>query len=177
MLDDSIDLSVFAAILNGNAATGAVHQTSASVDDLFEVTDSLKPLTPNDLWRKYYRPPLETEGLTSEIDYETKLIPGHDTLDAFVAINQQSISLAGLDLNLVDTNRYGSRQDACSQIPNCTGWWRLSRIGYNRRKSEALVHTDYDHPRFGLMGTGHFVLLRQDSGLWTVVAKHMTWIS
>lgn len=176
MLDESIDKTVFAAILKGDAGTAAVHHTSASVDDLFEVTDSLKPLTPNDFWTKY-RSSLETEGLTSEIDYETKLIPERETLDAFAAINQQSISLAGLNLNLVDTNSYDSKQDACSRIPNCSGWWRFSRIGYNRRKSEALVHTDYDHPRYGLMGMGHFVLLGHDSGLWLVVAKDMTWIS
>jgi hypothetical protein len=177
MFDDSIDLAVFTAILNGTVRTAAVHHMSASVDELFEVTNSRKPLTPNDLWDKYYRPPLETYGLTSETDCETKVIPAPETLDAFVAINQRSTSLAGLELNLVDTETYHSNQNACSGIPNCTGWWRFSRIGYNRRKSEALVHTDYDDPRYGLMGMGHFVLLRRDSGLWLVAAKHMTWIS
>ena len=177
MHDESIDPTIFAAILDDTATTAAVHHASASIDELFEVTDSLKPLTSNDLWAKYYRPPLETEGLTAEIDYETKVIPEPETLDAFVACNQQSISLAGLDLNLVETEAYDSKQDACSRIPDCPGWWRFSRIGYNQRKTEAMVHTDYDHPRYRLMGMGHFVLLRRESGMWHVAAKHMTWIS
>src|SRR5262245_13805153 len=46
----------------------------------------------------------------------------------------------------------------------CSGWWRFSRIGYNPLKTEALVHTDYNHPRYGAMGTGYFVLLRRASG-------------
>lgn len=177
MFDESIDPTVFAAILNDSARTAAVHHLSASVEDLFEVTDSSKPMTPNDLWATYYRPPLETEGLVSETDPDSMLIPDSDTLDAFISVNQRSIPLVGRELNLVDTENYDSKQDACSQIPNCTGWWRFSRIGYNQSKSEALVHTDYDHPRHALMGMGHFVLLRREGRSWFVVARHMTWIS
>ncbi len=177
MHDESIDRTIFAVILGDAAATAVVHHSSASVDELFKVTESLNPMTPNDIWSKYYLPPLERDGLTSEIDDEKNVIPESETLDSFLAVNQQSVSLAGLGFNIVDTKACKSKQDACSQIPNCTGWWRFSRIGYNHRKTEALVHTDYDDPQWALMGMGHFVLLHRESGLWHVAGTHITWVS
>ena len=175
--DDSIDADVFAVILDGNVQTAAIHNRTASVADLIEVPKSLQPASPTDLWHKYYRPPLENDGLTSELDFETKHFPKSETLDNFISVNRHSVEIESSSLQLINTAEYESKQDACSAISDCSGWWRFSRVGYNNDGSEALVHTDYNHPRYGLMGTGHFVLLANDGNRWNVVAKHMTWIS
>lgn len=175
--DHSIDPDVFAVILNGTNDTAAVHCSTASVVDLFEVPRSLQPASPIDLWDKFYRRPLEIDGLTSELDHETKRIPQSDTLDDFINVNQVSVELNAKRFHLIDTESYESKQNACSSIPDCSGWWRFSRIGYNAGRFEALVHTDYDHPKWGLMGMGNFVLLSRDGDRWLVVAKSMTWIS
>ncbi|WP_442483518.1 hypothetical protein [Aeoliella sp. SH292] len=108
----------------------------------------------------------------------TKHYADADCLDAFATANSQRCPLDALNgLNLVDTDLYPSHQDACSSVPNCTGWWRFSSIGYNASRSQAILHEDYDHPKWGLMGMGHFVLLEQSQQQWRVVAKHMTWMS
>jgi len=164
-------------LLDGNAQTAAIHFRTASVAELIEVPKSLQPLSPIDLWHKYYRPPLENDGLTSELDFETKHFPQSETLDNFIRVNRDSVKLDSNNLRLINTAEYESKQDACSTVEQCSGWWRFSRIGYNSERSEALVHTDYDHPKWGLMGTGHFVLLANDGNRWNVVAKNITWIS
>ncbi|WP_419187324.1 hypothetical protein [Stieleria bergensis] len=77
----------------------------------------------------------------------------------------------------MDTAKFDSKQQACSTLENCSGWWRFSRIGYNEDGTEAIVHTDYDHPKYGLMGMGYFHLLALTDGNWSILARDMTWIS
>ena len=177
MGDALIDPEVFSVILNGSAGTAAVHYLTASMTDLIEVSRSYHPASSMDLWKKYYRPPLENDGLLSESDFETRHYPQPSTLDSFVDANIKSVELDFETFRLVKTEDFESKQHACSRIENCSGWWQFSRIGYNADRSEAIVHTDFDHPKRGLMGFGHFVLLAKESEQWLVVAKHMTWIS
>ena len=177
MADHSIDIEVLIAILDGSAETAAVHHKTASVDDLFHVRQADLPATPVDSWNTFYRPPLEKNGLVSEVDFESRFVPETSTLDAFIQSNMTSVRIDCPRLHIVETELFGSKQDACSTIENCSGWWRFSRVGYNEDQSQALVHTDYDHPKWGLMGMGHFVLLSNDQSRWRVLAKDMTWIS
>ena len=175
--NDSIDYELFATVLGPSVPTAAIHNRTASISDLIEVPKSLQPATPLDLWYKYYRPPLEKDGLLSEADYETKYFPDTETLEDFVNANRNSLEIASNQLNVVDTTKYKSKQDACSKIDNCCGWWQFSRIGYNADKTEALVHADYEHPKRTLMGSGYFVLLNRAAEGWNVIARDMTWIS
>ena len=174
MLDE---IDVYFSILDRDVGTAAVHHTTASVDDLFLVRKSDFPATPVESWNRYYRPPLETEGLVSEADCESRVFPEKSTLDAFIKANLTSVRVDYPLLHIVDTEVFGSKQDSCSGIENCSGWWRFSNVGYNDGQTQALVHTDYEHPKWGLMGMGHFVLLSKDRYRWRVIAKDMTWIS
>lgn len=166
---------LYQLVIGNNPELAAVHHRTGTLDDVIWTRDGESTF---DMWLKYYRPALERDGLTSEIDFETKHFPDTETLDNFAAANRTSkaIEVSG-NLTLVDTVAFNSRQDACSSIEGCTGWWRFTQIGYNQQCTPAVMHTDYDHPKYGLMGMGHFVLLERMGYEWSVVAKDMTWIS
>ena len=158
------DELLYQLVIGNNPELAAVHHTTGSLDD---VIWARKGESTFDMWLKYYRPLLERDGLTSEIDYETKHFADAKTLDNFAAANSTSKPIeASGSLTLIDTDAFKSRQDACSSIEDCTGWWRFTTIGYNPQRTQAVLHTDYDHPKYGLMGMGHFVLLEQVNGQW-----------
>lgn len=169
------DEMLYRLVIGNNPELAAVHRMTGSLDDILHARNGD---TTTQSWLKYYLPSLERDGFTSETDYETKLFAEIETLEHFVAVNGESFPIdSSCGLTLVETREFKSHQDACSSIDGCTGWWRFTRIGYNRKRTQAMLHTDYDHPRYGLMGMGHFVLLEQLKGQWSVVAKDMTWIS
>lgn len=169
------DEVLYRLIIGAEPELAAVHYMTGALHDVIWARNDE---TPFEMWLKYYRPPLERDGFTSETDYETKHFADPETLDDFVAANRTSKLIdSSSGLTLVSTNEFKSHQDACSSIQGCTGWWRFTRIGYNQRHTQAVLHTDYDHPHYGLMGMGHFVLLEKIEDQWSVVAKNMTWIS
>jgi hypothetical protein len=175
-VDISTDTSVYFAVLDGTEKTACVHHRTASIAELCHAEGRLAALTPSEIWSKYFRPPLENRGLLSESDFETQHLPSAATLDNFFEVNEFSTDLQA-DFFIVDTQKFRSKQDACSTLKNCSGWWRFSRVGYNEDATEALVHTDYDHPKYDLMGMGYFHLLAKTNGTWRVIALDMTWIS
>lgn len=169
------DELLYQIVIGNNPELAAVHHRTGSLDDVIWARNGESTF---DMWLKRYRRPLERDGLTSEIDYESKHFADAATLDDFATVNRNTKPIeASGGLTLVDTDAFESRQDACSSIEGCTGWWRFTQIGYNQQRTQAIMHTDYDHPNYGLMGMGHFVLLEQINGQWSVVAKDMTWIS
>jgi hypothetical protein len=177
VIDTSNDTSVYLAVLEGTEKTSCIHYRTASISELCHAGGSLATLTPDELWAKYFRPPLEEKGLLSVADLETKHFPSTETLDTFFIANKHPIDLSSDAFHLVDTDSFDSKQKACSSLPNCSGWWRFSRIGYNKDSTEAIVHTDYEHPKYGLMGMGFFHLLTRTNRTWTIQAHDMTWIS
>jgi len=56
-----------------------------------------------------------------------------------------------------------------------SGYWELSRVGFNNENSEAVVYLG--HHCGGRCGTGDFVLLRKEVGKWVVKNRVMLWIS
>jgi len=175
LLLESNDGVLYRLVIGEKPELAAVHHMTAALDDIVLTRNDE---TPFEMWLKYYRPPLERDGFTSETDYETKHFADAETLDNFVAANSISTPIdSSAGLALVSTNEFKSQQDACSSIKDCTGWWRFTRIGYNQLHTQAILHTDYDHPKYGLMGMGHFVLLEKIDDQWSVIAKNMTWIS
>jgi hypothetical protein len=177
LIDTSIDMQVYFAVLEGMEKTACVHHRTASISELCHAEGRLAAKSPDDIWEQYFRPPLEDPGLLSESDFETRHVPATATLDSFFAANRTSINLDLNQLFLVDTENFDSKQHACTILKNCSGWWRFSRIGYNDDATEAIVHTDYEHPKYGLMGMGYFHLLTFADGGWSVLARDMTWIS
>ena len=177
LIDASTDTSVYISVLEGSQETACVHQHTASISELCHAEGRLAALTPEEIWHQYFRPPLEDPGLLSESDFETRHFPSSATLDSFLVANLHSVCLSSDDLFLVDTAKFDSKQHACSTLANCSGWWRFSRIGYSEDGTEAIVHTDYDHPKYGLMGMGYFHLLALVNGNWSILARDMTWIS
>lgn len=168
------DELLYSLVIGGKPSLAAVHKVTASLGDVV-LARGLD--TTIEAWAKYYRPSLEHEGFVSESDFESKHFAETETLNNFVVANESCRSLSKEVLTLVDTDRFDSRQAACSEISECTGWWRFSQIGYNEDHTQGLLHSDYDHPEFDLMGMGHFVLLELTNDQWTVVGKSMTWIS
>ena len=169
------DESLFRLVIGDSPELAAVHKTTGCLDDIIWTRDDA---TVFDTWQSIYRVALERDGLISELDFETKCFANSDSLDDFAraSMNSRPIDPAS-GLTLVDTDQFGSRQEACSRVEGCTGWWRFTGVGYNQDGSQAILHTDYEHPKYSLMGTGHFVLLERVDSVWSVVAKHMTWIS
>lgn len=56
-----------------------------------------------------------------------------------------------------------------------SGYWELSRVGFNNENREAVVYLG--HHCGGRCGTGDFVLLRKETGKWVVKNRVMLWIS
>ena len=165
---------LYRLVIGDKPEFAAVHHMTAALDDIIWARNDE---TAFEMWLKYYRPPLERDGFTSETDYETNHFADAETLDDFVAMNTISKPVdSSSGLILVNTDEFKSHQDACSSIKGCTGWWRFTGIGYNQRRTQAVLHTDYDHPKYGQMGMGHFVLLETIEDQWSVVANNMTGI-
>lgn len=166
---------LYRLVIGGKPELAAVHHMTGDLDDIIWAR---KDETPIDTWLKYYRPPLDRDGFKSETEYLTRHYADAETLDDFLATNTISKPIdPSIGLTLVNTSEFRSHQDACSSIKECTGWWRFTGIGYNLRHTQAVLHTDYEHPKYGLMGMGHFVLLEKTDDQWSIVAKNMTWIS
>jgi hypothetical protein len=62
-----------------------------------------------------------------------------------------------------------------SQHPGAPGLIRVSRVGFSRDGTQALVHIE--NQRSSMMGGGDFVLLERGDGFWRVVARRNNWIS
>lgn len=61
-----------------------------------------------------------------------------------------------------------------SKYPACSGYVRLSRVGFNKAKNEALVMLAW--MAGPLRGEGHYVKLTRQDGSWKVWKKVGTWI-
>jgi hypothetical protein len=62
-----------------------------------------------------------------------------------------------------------------ARFPNSLGYFVVSHIGLNLKKTEALLYVDYFCP--GLCGGGDYVLMRKVNGVWLVVDRRGTWVS
>ena len=112
-----------------------------------------------------------------------------DTLDDYAARNKQSLSFEKrfklkADYQIVpyaEVQRlFSSRvlDDAWktfySKYPESNGYLRLSRVGFNKAKDQALVSTGW--MRGELAGEGYFVLLGKQDGSWKVLKRAATWM-
>jgi len=61
------------------------------------------------------------------------------------------------------------------QFPDSGGYIALSRVGLNASSDQALAYME--HTCGGLCGSGHYLLLVKDNGIWVVQRKFMAWIS
>ena len=62
-----------------------------------------------------------------------------------------------------------------AKYPKATSINTLSRVGFNKDRTEALVY--YTYSCGGLCGQGQYVLLRKRDGHWKIEKESMTWIS
>jgi len=62
-----------------------------------------------------------------------------------------------------------------SQYPASNGYVRLSRVGFNKAKDQAIVNTAW--MRGPLYGEGHYVLLTKQNGTWKVLKRTATWMA
>jgi hypothetical protein len=62
-----------------------------------------------------------------------------------------------------------------ARFPNNLGYFVVSHIGLNLKKTEALLYVDHFCP--GLCGGGGCVLMHKVSGVWHVVDRRSTWVS
>lgn len=62
-----------------------------------------------------------------------------------------------------------------SRYPASGGYIRLSRVGFNKAKDQALVSTAWMCNT--LCGEGNYVLLSKQQGSWKVLKKVVTWVS
>ena len=62
-----------------------------------------------------------------------------------------------------------------AKYPNATSINTLSRVGFNKDRTEALVYWTYSCG--GLCGAGQYVLFRKHDDHWKIDKESMTWIS
>lgn len=62
-----------------------------------------------------------------------------------------------------------------SKYPAANGYIRLSRVGFNKARDQAIVNTNW--MRGPLHGNGSYVLLGKQNGSWKVLKNVTTWIS
>lgn len=62
-----------------------------------------------------------------------------------------------------------------AKYPNATSINTLSRVGFNKDRTDALVY--YTYSCGGLCGQGQYVLLGKHDGQWKIEKESMTWIS
>jgi hypothetical protein len=111
------------------------------------------------------------------------------TVDAFKECNKESQELNGrLNLKIkynflgdnewreffkVDTHK--GWDDFYKKYPGSSGFIRLSRVGFNTGRSEALVYIE--HGCGATCGTGSYVLLTKGEEGWRVIKTVGLWIS
>jgi hypothetical protein len=61
------------------------------------------------------------------------------------------------------------------KYPDAGGIMRFSRVGFNRAHDRALLYSTISCG--WLCGTGHYFLLRKESGKWVISKSQMVWIS
>ncbi|MFT3918915.1 hypothetical protein [Cloacibacterium sp.] len=61
------------------------------------------------------------------------------------------------------------------KFPNSIGLLRLSRIGFNKSKTQAFFY--YDKTSGMLTGSGNYILFEKQNGKWTLKSSYMNWIS
>ena len=62
-----------------------------------------------------------------------------------------------------------------ARFPNNFGFFVVSNVGLNLKKTEALLYVD--HFCGGLCGSGDYFLIRKVNGAWHIVDRHRTWVS
>lgn len=62
-----------------------------------------------------------------------------------------------------------------TKFPNNLGYFVVSHVGLNLKRSEALLYFDHFCPV--LCGGGNYVLMRKANGVWHVIDRRVTWVS
>lgn len=76
----------------------------------------------------------------------------------------------------VNANELGRTQgDFEAKYPNNLGYFVVSHIGLNLKRTEALLYVDHFCP--GLCGGGAYILVRKADGVWRVVDERGLWVS
>jgi hypothetical protein len=129
------------------------------------------------------------------LTYLTESLPSlaKETYEDFDSCNKKSTALTDkfnlkVKVNLVgeeiDRIFYESRQSNSKEdgwevfhkkYPTAGAIITLSRVGFNKDKSQALVFVA--HSCGWLCGEGNYILLEKKDGVWKVEKKSMTWIS
>jgi hypothetical protein len=65
--------------------------------------------------------------------------------------------------------------DFQTKFPNNLGYFVVSHAGLSPSKTEAILYVAHFCP--GLCGGGAYFLMRKVNGVWSVVDRHVTWIS
>lgn len=113
-----------------------------------------------------------------------KNIPELDqqTLDNFKTVNQESVLLKrqfNLPVNYVLLSPEEVKNirwnDFYNQYPGAQGVMELSRVGFNRNKTQALVYVG--NSSYPLAGEGLYVFLIRVNNIWTIQKEMQYWIS
>jgi hypothetical protein len=62
-----------------------------------------------------------------------------------------------------------------AKYPGAGGIMAFSRVGFNEKRDQALLYSTISCG--WLCGTGHYFLLKKESGQWVLLKSHMAWIS
>jgi hypothetical protein len=62
-----------------------------------------------------------------------------------------------------------------ARYPDAGGIMAFSRVGFNEKRDRALLYSTISCG--SLCGTGHYFLLKRDSGKWVLLKDYMAWIS
>ena len=131
---------------------------------------------PSALWMKRYGEELNPISL--------------ETLDDYAARNKQSLTLerrfkikgnyhivpyAQIEKHFHNVELDGAWKKFYDKYPGSNGFVRLSRVGFNKAKDQAIVNTAW--MRGPLYGEGHYVLLAKQNGSWKVLKRVGTWVA
>lgn len=76
---------------------------------------------------------------------------------------------------LFNSKKHDGWKTFYAKYPNAGGIMAFSRVGFNEKRDRALVYSTIGCG--WLCGTGHYHLLKKESGKWLVFMSDMAWIS
>jgi len=79
------------------------------------------------------------------------------------------------DIDDIFSSQEDGWEEFYKKYPGSTGTTELSRVGFNKDMTMALVY--FGNQRHWLAGAGYYVILKKEDGNWTVLASAMAWIS
>lgn len=148
--------------------TGTTSDNELLTDELIKYIEENSMFTQSGMFN------LKLDGDMVE-DYNEKNAEKHKLSADKFNLPQEVILISSEELDEIFWGEGGGWDGFYSRFPGATGTINLSRVGFDKDKTEAIIYIGIQSGL--LIGRGDVLLLAKDKNKWRIVDKVMIWIS